>query len=106
MSFQTSQRHTCSVALDISVARYAALVQEIVYRLNEQLTERTALGGVHRTIAILDIFGFECGAHNTFEQFCINLSAEKLQHCYLHEVPSFAEPAKKAPLRSVILHDT
>jgi len=48
-----------------------------------------------RSVAILDIFGFECFEHNSFEQLLINLANEQLQsffnnHIFKMELDEYA----------------
>ena len=55
---------------------YARLFRWLVERCNEKLVD------THQPeafIGILDIFGFECFATNSFEQLCINYANERLQ---------------------------
>ena len=58
-------------------ALYGGMFDSLVRRINSALLERQT--GRARSIAILDIFGFEHFKSNHFEQFCINYANEKLQ---------------------------
>ncbi|XP_075759374.1 unconventional myosin-Vb-like isoform X2 [Pelodiscus sinensis] len=61
---------------------YGQLFKWIVSRINKALR---ASCRPHASIGILDIYGFETFAVNSFEQFCINYANEKLQqHFNLH----------------------
>lgn len=64
-----------------SVAKfiYSSLFDWLVERTNESLATEEVLSHAHSFIGVLDIYGFEHFAKNSFEQFCINYANEKLQ---------------------------
>jgi len=64
-----------------SVAKfiYSSLFDWLVERTNESLATEEVLASAHSFIGVLDIYGFEHFAKNSFEQFCINYANEKLQ---------------------------
>jgi myosin-5 len=64
-----------------SVAKfiYSSLFDWLVERTNESLATEEVLAHAHTFIGVLDIYGFEHFAKNSFEQFCINYANEKLQ---------------------------
>ncbi|KAJ4842072.1 hypothetical protein Tsubulata_039966 [Turnera subulata] len=55
------------------------LVDKINKSVGQDLTSRVQIG-------VLDIYGFECFKHNSFEQFCINFANEKLQQHFNEHV--------------------
>eukprot|EP00898_Chlorokybus_atmophyticus_P008905 jgi/Chlat1/9015/Chrsp94S08344 len=63
----------------LAKAIYAALFGWLVDRVNRALAEGNKKRRTGRTISILDIYGFESFARNSFEQFCINYANERLQ---------------------------
>jgi myosin heavy subunit len=76
---------------------YGRLFGWIVFNINKLLApqKEKAKGPVARRpnsdakpgiIGILDIFGFEHFAENRFEQWCINLANEQLQHFFNQHV--------------------
>lgn len=78
MSNLTQQQAT--VVRD-SVAKfiYSSLFDWLVETINHSLATDDVLGRVNTFIGVLDIYGFEHFAKNSFEQFCINYANEKLQ---------------------------
>ena len=78
MSNLTQQQAT--VVRD-SVAKYiySSLFDWLVETMNAFLAPEEVLEQVNSFIGVLDIYGFEHFAKNSFEQFCINYANEKLQ---------------------------
>jgi myosin-5 len=64
-----------------SVAKfiYSSLFDWLVENINHALATEAVLAKVKVFIGVLDIYGFEHFAKNSFEQFCINYANEKLQ---------------------------
>lgn len=64
-----------------SVAKfiYSSLFDWLVEIINQSLATEAVLNKVSSFIGVLDIYGFEHFAKNSFEQFCINYANEKLQ---------------------------
>ena len=64
-----------------SVAKfiYSSLFDWLVDKINRGLATDEVIGRVVTFIGVLDIYGFEHFAKNSFEQFCINYANEKLQ---------------------------
>ncbi|EXJ86481.1 hypothetical protein A1O3_03432 [Capronia epimyces CBS 606.96] len=64
-----------------SVAKfiYSSLFDWLVETINHGLATQDVLQRVDTFIGVLDIYGFEHFAKNSFEQFCINYANEKLQ---------------------------
>ncbi|EAR96913.2 myosin head protein (macronuclear) [Tetrahymena thermophila SB210] len=76
-----------------SIARnmYDRMFSWIVTRLNNSINIKGENGKENENeaqlcIGLLDIFGFEVFEENSFEQFCINYTNEKLQQLYIQYV--------------------
>ncbi|XP_045478033.1 unconventional myosin-VIIa-like isoform X2 [Harmonia axyridis] len=59
------------------------LYEKLFMWLVEKINEQTYYRKKHDCLGILDIYGFETFAHNTFEQLCINYANERLQQFYM-----------------------
>ncbi|KLU84916.1 hypothetical protein MAPG_03950 [Magnaporthiopsis poae ATCC 64411] len=70
-----------AVVVRDSVAKfiYSSLFDWLVDIINRSLATDEVLNRVKSFIGVLDIYGFEHFAKNSFEQFCINYANEKLQ---------------------------
>lgn len=70
-----------AVVVRDSVAKfiYSSLFDWLVDNINRGLATDEVLERVQTFIGVLDIYGFEHFAKNSFEQFCINYANEKLQ---------------------------
>jgi myosin V len=58
---------------------YSCLFDWLVETINQSLATEHVMKQVKSFIGVLDIYGFEHFAKNSFEQFCINYANEKLQ---------------------------
>jgi myosin V len=70
-----------AVVVRDSVAKfiYSSIFDWLVENINHGLATEEVLSQVNSFIGVLDIYGFEHFAKNSFEQFCINYANEKLQ---------------------------
>jgi myosin V len=80
--FTPDQANEACEALSKTI--YTRIFQSIVRQIN-RLTSSPPNGVVEttKTIALVDIFGFETFEVNRFEQFCINYANERLQQKYI-----------------------
>ncbi|GKV00049.1 hypothetical protein SLEP1_g12804 [Rubroshorea leprosula] len=62
---------------------YARLFDWLVDKINKSVGQDPSS---RVQIGVLDIYGFECFKHNSFEQFCINFANEKLQQHFNEHV--------------------
>ncbi|NXL49167.1 MYO3B protein, partial [Podilymbus podiceps] len=86
----------CADARDsIAKVAYGRVFGWIVCKINELLAENVDPEVELREIGILDIFGFENFAVNRFEQLCINLANEQLQHFFNHHIFQMEQAAYK-----------
>ncbi|OXB79135.1 UNVERIFIED_CONTAM: hypothetical protein H355_006594, partial [Colinus virginianus] len=97
---QIQRFHTQQQAEDardsIAKVAYGRVFGWIVCKINELLAENVDPEVELREIGILDIFGFENFAVNRFEQFCINLANEQLQHFFNHHIFQMEQDAYRA----------
>lgn len=86
---QLTADQACYARDALSKSVYSRLFDWLVARLNTCLAadssscSRQNAGGRSRLLGILDIYGFEVFATNSFEQFCINYCNEKLQQLFI-----------------------
>ncbi|NWR46830.1 MYO3B protein, partial [Regulus satrapa] len=89
----------CSLSADardsIAKVAYGRVFGWIVCKINELLAENVDPEVELSEIGILDIFGFENFAVNRFEQLCINLANEQLQHFFNHHIFQLEQLAYK-----------
>ncbi|KFV53366.1 Myosin-IIIb, partial [Tyto alba] len=86
----------CADARDsIAKVAYSRVFDWIVCKINELLAENVDPEVELKEIGILDIFGFENFAVNRFEQLCINLANEQLQHFFNHHIFQLEQAAYK-----------
>ena len=74
-----TQQQALVVRDSVSKFIYSSLFDWLVETINRSLATEQVLTEVKSFIGVLDIYGFEHFAKNSFEQFCINYANEKLQ---------------------------
>ena len=80
-------------------ALYSNLFGWIIEKIRECMNPSDS--GVDYYIGILDIFGFECLATNSFEQLCINYANEKLHMFFNHYIFNLEQSLYKSENISV-----
>ncbi|XP_053958036.1 unconventional myosin-VIIa [Anastrepha ludens] len=65
---------------------YGAIFVRIVQRINATIDTKDKVSKTLNTIGVLDIFGFENFANNSFEQLCINYANENLQQFFVRHI--------------------
>ncbi|XP_069736576.1 myosin-IIIb-like [Phaenicophaeus curvirostris] len=90
-----SQQQAEDARDSIAKVAYGRVFGWIVCKINELLAENVDPEVELREIGILDIFGFENFAVNRFEQLCINLANEQLQHFFNHHIFQLEQAAYK-----------
>jgi len=70
----------------LAKAIYACIFDSIVHKINlsTSMPPQTVTEN-HKSILLVDIFGFESFDVNRFEQFCINYASERLQYKYVRD---------------------
>ncbi|EJD75473.1 CBR-HUM-5 protein [Loa loa] len=83
-----SKRHDVNAAEytrdALAKAIYERLFTWIIGKINQAINVKNV--GKNAVIGVLDIYGFEIFAINSFEQFCINYCNEKLQQLFIELV--------------------
>ena len=74
-----SQQQAIVVRDSVAKFIYSSLFDWLVETINHDLATQEVLDQAKSFIGVLDIYGFEHFAKNSFEQFCINYANEKLQ---------------------------
>ncbi|KAG7514951.1 unconventional myosin-IXb isoform X1 [Solea senegalensis] len=83
-----SQSEAVTARDSMAKSLYSALFDWIVLRINHALLNKKDMEESIPclSIGVLDIFGFEDFATNSFEQFCINYANEQLQFYFNHHI--------------------
>ncbi|GAB0202976.1 myosin-IIIb-like [Grus japonensis] len=109
---QIQRFHTQQQAEDardsIAKVAYGRVFGWIVCKINELLAENVDPEVELREIGILDIFGFENFAVNRFEQLCINLANEQLQHffnCHIFQLEQAAYKEEELPWETITFNN-
>ncbi|KAF7562571.1 hypothetical protein G7046_g1555 [Stylonectria norvegica] len=79
ISSNLSQAQAIVVRDSVAKFIYSSMFDWLVDIINHSLATEDVLNRVVSFIGVLDIYGFEHFAKNSFEQFCINYANEKLQ---------------------------
>uniref|UniRef100_A0AAY4DI86 Myosin IXB n=1 Tax=Denticeps clupeoides TaxID=299321 RepID=A0AAY4DI86_9TELE len=92
--------HSQAITARDSMAKslYSALFDWIVLRINHALLNKKDMeeSVPCLSIGVLDIFGFEDFATNSFEQFCINYANEQLQYYFNQHIFKLEQEEYKA----------
>ncbi|XP_022732058.1 myosin-15-like isoform X5 [Durio zibethinus] len=86
IEFSPGREHDSSVIKDQKSTFHMQMAADL-FRLVDKINMSVGQDlNSHIQIGVLDIYGFECFKHNSFEQFCINFANEKLQQHFNEHV--------------------